>query len=244
MRTTVPSVDQHQDPFPRTAWTRRVGLALAMLVAPWFIVAAETGHALTNPNGKDDIDPTVSLALTADHLDATRWASLAGMIGALLLVPAVLGVMRLVRTRAARLGLIGGVLTATGYVCYFALVFQGAGTQVAMVDVGGSRSHDVDVLQRFMDQPMTAWVGPLFVLGNIVGTFLLGLALVRAQAAGRLAGYALMVWPVLHLLSFSPFVEVVAAVAQAVGLALAAAALLRREGQTADVPKPYELLRK
>ncbi|HEY3013969.1 MAG TPA: hypothetical protein VGJ41_02605 [Nocardioides sp.] len=245
MTTSVPSADEARDPFARTASTRRVGLALAMLVAPWLIVVAETAHALTNPHGKDDIDPAVGLALTADHLTVTRWASLAAMLGALLLVPAVLGVMRLVRTRAARLGLVGGVLTATGYVCYFALVLQGAFTSAAMVTVGGSRSQDIDVLQVFNDDRLGAmWVGPLFVLGNIVGTFLLGLALVRARTAGRLAGYGVMAWAVLHVLSFSPFVEVVAAVAQAVGFALAAVALLRGAGRTHDVPEPYELLRR
>ncbi len=232
------------DPFERTARTRQVGLALAMIVAPWLIVLGETAHALINTRGKDDIDPSVALALTSDHVTAMRWASVATMIGAILLVPAVLGVMRLVRARAARLGLVGGVLTALGYICYFALVFQGSGTQVAMVDVGGPRAHDVDVLQQFMDQPMTLWVGPVFVLGNLVGTFLLGLALLRARTAGRLAGYALMVWPVLHVLSFSPWVEVVAAVAQAIALALAAAALLRRSEAAPSAPQPYELLRK
>lgn len=242
MTTTVPSV--HEDPVARTASTRRVGLALAMLVAPWFIVLAETGHAVMTVHGPDDLEPEGSLTVAAEHLALHRWASLAALVGALLLVPAVLGVMRLVRVRAARLGLIGGTLTATGYVCYFALVFQGAFTAAAMVTVGGSRSQDIDVLQTFMDDPLTLWIGPLFVLGNIVGTFLLGLALVRSRTAGRLAGYGLIAWPVLHLLSFNPFVEVVGAIAQAMGFALAAAALLRGPDATSDVPEPYELLRR
>jgi hypothetical protein len=244
MTTTVSSVDEARDPFARTASTRRIGLALAMLVAPWFIVVAETGHALMTRHGEDDIDPEGALTVAAEHLTLHRWGSLAALLGALLLVPAVLGVMRLVRTRAAWLGLIGGVLTATGYVCYFALVFQGSFTAAAMVTVGGSRSQDIEVLQTFMDDPLALWVGPLFVLGNIVGTFLLGLALIRARTAGRLAGYGLIAWPVLHVVSFNPFVEVVGAVAQAVGLALAAAALLRGAGPTPDVPEPYELLRR
>ena len=236
----------HADPLARTAATRRVGLALAMVVAPWLIVIAETGNALTNPHGQDDIsDNAEGLALTAEHLTTNQWASFVDMLGAILLVPAVLGVMRLVRIRAARLGLIGGVLTALGYVCYFGLVFQGAGTEVAMVTTGGSTAQNVEILDQFMKQPMTAWAGPVFVLGNIVGTFLLGLALVRARTTARLAGYGLMAWPVLHVLSFSPFVEVAAALAQAGGLALAATALLRGAGAAdEEQPRPYELLRR
>src|SRR6266545_1554052 len=242
MTTNVPSADEARDPFARTASTRRVGLALAMLVAPWLIVVAETAHALTNPHGKDDIDPAVGLALTADHLTVTRWASLAAMLGALLLVPAVLGVMRLVRTRAARLGLVGGVLTATGYVCYFAMVFQGFTTD-AMVTVGGSTSQYEKVLQAVLDEPLTLWVYLLFVVGNVVGTFLLGLALVRTRTAGRIAGYGLMAWPVLHLIDF-PFAETVGATAQAVGFALAARALLRQSATANASPRAYELLRR
>jgi hypothetical protein len=244
MTTNVSSVDEHQDPFARTSSTRRVGLALTMLVAPWFIVVAETVHAIVSPGGADDLDPAASLAMTADHPTLTAWGGLAGMLGALLLVPAVLGVMRLVRTGAARLGLVGGVLTAAGYVAYFALLFNGVGTEQAMVSVGGSMRQNVDVLDEFMSQPWTVWVGPLFVLGNIVGTFLLGLALIRARTAGRLAGYGLVAWPVLHVVSFNPLFEVVGATLQAGGFVLAAMALLGVARSAGTAPEPYELLRR
>jgi hypothetical protein len=245
MSTVAVDVNNNEDPFARTEKARRWGLALAMLTAPWLIVIAETGHALGNPHGADDLDPAVALTLARDHTTMQRWSSLAAMVGALLLVPAVLGVMRLVRTRAARLGLVAGVLTAAGYICYFALVLQGAFTETAMATVGGPAGHDADILQAVMDDPLGAgWVGPLFVLGNIVGTFLLGLALVRARTAGRWAGYGLIAWAVLHVLSFSPFVEVTAAAAQAVGMAIAAAALLRSAEPRAAEPQPYELLRR
>jgi hypothetical protein len=96
-----------------------------------------------------------------------------------------------------------------------------------------------------MDDPLgTGWVGPAFVLGNIVGTFLLGLALIRARTAGRWAGYGLIAWSVLHVLSFSPWVEVAGATAQALGLGVAALALLREGRHAEEQAQPYELLRK
>ena len=244
MTDTEPVPTDQQDPMARTAATRRVGLALAMFLAPWLIVVAETGNALATTSGEDDLDPAVSLAVTAEHLTLQRWSSFAALLGALALVPAVLGVMRLVRTGAARLGLVGGVLTATGYICYFALVFQGAFTEVAMVTTGGSTSQDVAVLTAFMDEPLGAmWVGPLFVLGNVVGTFLLGLALVRARSAGRVAGYGLIAWSVLHVVGV-PFSEVVGATAQAIGFALAARALLAEGRSAPSSPQAYELVRR
>ncbi|TCN41699.1 hypothetical protein EV644_10481 [Kribbella orskensis] len=230
-----------RDPLVRTATTRRVGLALAMFLAPWLIVGAEVGHAVTTLHGGDDLEPSGDLALTGEHLTLDRWASLAALAGALLLVPAVLGVMRLVRVRAARLGLVGGVLTAAAYVCYFAMVFQGF-TTAAMVKAGGSTSQNVTVLQAVLDEPLTRWVYLLFVLGNLLGTFLLGLALVRAHTANRLAGFGLMAWPVFHAISF-PFSDVIGTAVQAIGFGLAAMALLRRRDPRTE-PEPYELLRR
>ena len=236
MTTTAEST-----PDARTATTRRVGLAVAMFLAPWLIVAAELGNAVMTLRGGNDLEPSDDLALAGAHLTLNRWASLAALAGALLLVPAVLGVMRLVRVRAARLGLIGGVLTAAAYVCYFAMVFQGF-TTAAMVKVGGSASQNVQVLQAVLDEPLTRWVYLLFVLGNFLGTFLLGLALVRARTAGRLAGLGLMAWPVFHALGF-PFSDVIGAAAQAIGFGLAATALLRRRAPETK-PETYELLRR
>jgi hypothetical protein len=228
----------------RTARVRRVGLAAAMLTAPWFIVAANTGDSIMKLDGGDDTKPRDALQLAADHLTLDRWSNLAALIGSLLLVPAVLGVMRLVRTGAARLGLIGGALMIAGYVCYFAMVFQGY-TADAMVQAGGSTKQNINVLQAVLDEPRTIWVYLLFVLGNFVGTFILGVALVRAGTVPRLAGFGLMAWPVFHLFAV-PFFEVVGGVAQALGFAVCAIVLLRLAGatETSTEPETYELLRK
>jgi putative effector of murein hydrolase LrgA (UPF0299 family) len=243
--TALTHVDQ-PDPFVRTARIRLVGLAAAMIVAPWLLVAAETAHSVMTLHG-DDLEASGDLALAREHLTLDRWASLAALLGALLLVPAVLGIMRLVRTGAAWLGLVGGVLTAAAYICYFAMVFQGFTTD-AMVGVGGSMSQHEKVLQAVLDEPLTLWVYLLFVLGNVVGMFLLGLALVRARTVARIAGYGLMAWSVLHLLDF-PFAETLGATAQAVGFALAAGALLRagplpQSAATDASGRAYELLRR
>ena len=130
------------------------------------------------------------------------------------------------------------------YICYFAMVFQGYIVD-AMVQAGGSTAQNIDILQASIDEPMVIWVPILFVLGNFVGTFLMGVALIRARTVSRLAGYGLIGWSVLHVFAF-PFSEVVGGVTQAVGFALVAVALLREPQQAiaADAPKPYDLLRK
>jgi hypothetical protein len=228
----------------RTARTRQVGLASALFVAPWFIVAANTADTVMTFHGGDDLTPSHALAVAAAHPSLEPWANAAAMLGSILLVPAILGVMRVVRAGAAWLGLVGGVLMAAGYICYFGLVFQG---QIVdeMVKVGGSASQNIAILQASMDDHMTIWVPLVFVVGNVVGTFLLGLALVRSNTTPRWAGVGLMTWSVLHIFGIPGF-EIVGAVAQAIGLAAVGIMVLREptpHPEPGDAT-PYELLRK
>jgi hypothetical protein len=228
----------------RTARARQVGLALSLFVAPWCFVLANTGESIIGMRGGDDLTPRGALTIAAAYPELERWASFAALIGSLLMVPASLGLMRLVRLGAARLGLVAGAMMVAAYVCYFALVFQGF-TPLAMVAAaGGSTSHDAAVLQAQLNEPLTIWVYLTFAIGNIVGTFLMGLALRRSRAVPSWAAYAVLGWPVLHVIGL-PWFEVVGAVSQAVGMAVAALALLgRTAAEAAGEPAPYELLRK
>jgi hypothetical protein len=227
----------------RTARTRQVGLAAALFVAPWLIAVANAGDSITTMHGGDDTTPQGALALAAAHPTLDRWSSFAALLGSLLLVPASLGLMRLVRLGAARVGLVGGAMMVAAYVCYFALVFQGF-TPVAMVSTGGSGADHAAVLQALLDEPLTLWVYLVFAIGNIVGTFLMGLALRRSRAVPAWAAYAIMAWPVLHIVGL-PWFEAVGAVVQALGMAGAGAVLLGRASPRVPAPpEPYELLRR
>jgi hypothetical protein len=229
----------------RTRQTRERGMAAALLLAPWLIVAANTGNSIISLNGGDDTHPRDALALATDHPVLEPWANLAGLLGSLLLVPAVLGIMRITRRHSARLGLVGGVLMIAGYICYFAMIFQGF-TVDAMVTAGGSVDQDVEILQATLDEPRTLWVYLLFVLGNFVGTFLLGIAVLRSRTVPRAAGVGLMAWSVFHLVGV-PFFEVAGATAQAVAMGIVAIVILKslpdRPGATPERDS-YELLRK
>ena len=242
-RSTAPAVVA--DDVRRIARTRQVGLALAMLTGPWLIVVANIGDSIMKlDGGGDDTTPRDALRLAAAHLTLDRWTNFSALIGSLLLVPAVLGAMRILRTSAARLTLVGSSLMIAGYICYFAIVFQGT-TADAMVKVGGSAQQNIDILQAGLDEPLNVWVYLLFVLGNFAGTFMLGLALIRSRGILRLAGYGLIAWPVFHLVGL-PFFEALGAALQAVGFAIAAVVLLRLEPTlpTEGQPAPYELLRR
>jgi hypothetical protein len=203
---------------------RQIGTAAALFVAPWLFVAANAADAWTTRHGGSDETAKGAIELAVAHPTLEKWASLAAMVGCILMVPAALGAMSLARERAARLSLIGGTLVITGYVCYFGLVFQGFAT-IALAQHGGATPDNVAVQQLITNQGF--FVGPAltFVFGNIIGTFLLALALIRARAIPNWAGLAIMAWPILHILGGS-WGEVLGAAAQAVGLTVVGTRLL------------------
>jgi hypothetical protein len=218
----------------RTARVRRLGQASALIVAPWGFVIANGGDAWMTRHGGSDMTSRGALAIAAAHSSLDRWASLAAMVGSLLLIPAVLGAMSLLRLRAARLGLAGGVMVIAGYVCYFALVFQGYTTN-AMAERGRHMADYAAVLDLANNQGFTIWVSLLFVLGNLIGTILLGLALLRSRIIPVWAGLCIMGWPVFHIFG-GGLGEVAGAVLEAVGLAMVALRLLNVPVSEASEP--------
>jgi hypothetical protein len=230
----------------RTMRTRRTCQGLALITAPWAFVIANAGGIVTAVPGQDDTNPEGGLLISAAHPLADKWFTFAAMLGCLLIVPAVLGAMSLVRVKAARLGLVGGVLMIAGYICYFGLLFQGYAT-IALAQHGGASLDNIAVLDLIMNQAFFVVVALTFVVGNLIGTFLLGLALIRARAIPRWAGLCILGWPILHILG-GPWGEVVGAVAQAVGLAMVGRCLLSNPVHPGDgtprhddAPHPAEI---
>jgi hypothetical protein len=220
----------------RTMRTRRVGQAVALLVAPWAFVLANAGYAWMTRHGGSDESAKGALQLSAAHPSLDKWGNLAAMVGCVLMIPAVLGAMSLVRERAARLGLLAGVLMIAGYVCYFGLCFQNYAT-IAMAEHGGATSDHVALVNATMNQAFFVVPALVFVAGNIIGTFLLGLAVIRARVVPRWAGICILAWPVLHIVG-GTWGEVVGAVLQAIGLAVVGLQLLRSpEARAADIPE-------
>jgi hypothetical protein len=218
----------------RADGVRRIGLALALFVAPWGLFLANLGYAWATRDGGTDETGEQALALIAAHPQLAAAATLAAMIGSLLMVPAALGAVRLIGARAARLALVGGVLVAAGYICYFSMVTTGF-TELAMVERGGPVGDYAAVLDASQGSAWTAWVFLLFVLGNLVGTFLLGLALLRSHVVPAWAAAAVMAWPPLHITGLivgSEWFEVTGAALQGIGFAVVGMHLLRTAAST------------
>jgi hypothetical protein len=213
-------------PLP-TGGVRRVGSAVAMLLAPWGFVITNACYAYAIRNGGSDETGAEALALTAATSPLLLRVMLtAGMIGCLLLIPAVLGAFRL--APASRLVLIGGSAMIAGYVCYLAVLHSNFIT-LAMVARGGPMADYAAVLDASEADPWTSWLFLVFVAGNLVGTVLFAAGLLRSRAVPVWAALGILAWPPCHLIGLVFFgnevPQVIGAVLQAVGFAGCAAVL-------------------
>ncbi|PZG12157.1 hypothetical protein C1I95_26415 [Micromonospora craterilacus] len=215
---------------PATTPRRATALAAALFTAPWGFVVANGAYAWATRNGGSDADGAGALALAAGHPGLTRLSALAAMVASLLMVPAVLGVQRLVGDRSRRLVGSAAALTAAGYICYFAIASSSFVT-IAMARHGGPTADFAAVLDEGQSDPSMLWVFLLFVLGNLVGTVLLAVALWRSRTVAPWVAVALGAWAPLHitgLIAGTEWFEVAGAVSQAVALAVVGRTLLSR----------------
>jgi hypothetical protein len=212
----------------RTSTMRRVGCAIAMVLAPWGFVVANTAYLLAIRDGGSEDTGAETLALYGAHPGLVHMAVLGGMLGCLLLVPAVMGAFRL--APASRLALIGGSLMVAGYICYAAVLNTSLGTlALAQADGPGDFAAVVDDTQADV---WGVWVFLLFVVGNLIGTVLFAVGLLRSRIAPAWAAVAIMTWPPLHVIGLAFFgnevPQVIGAVLQAIGFAGSAVALFRK----------------
>jgi hypothetical protein len=210
---------------------RRLSGALALVVAPWGFVITNACYAWMIRNGGSDETGAGALALAAAGPGILRICLVAGMIGCLLIIPAVLTAFGL--ARRSRLIFVGGSLMIAGYVCYFGVLLSNV-IIITMAEHGGPLADFAAVIDASQSDLSTAWVFPIFIVGNLVGTLLFGIGLLRSRTAPSWAAILIMLWPVLHvggLIIGGEVLEVIGAVLQAIGFAGLAAAVLRRSSE-------------
>ena len=132
-------------------------------------------------------------------------------------------------------------MMVAGYVCYAGIAATGW-TTLAMAEVVGPTQELAAVLDAAQRSPWAAWSFLVFVLGNLVGTLVLAVGLLRSRTVPRWAALAIASWPVLHVVGLVAFhnevPQVIGAGAQAVGMAGCALALMRRQASTGPVGSP------
>ena len=159
----------------------------------------------------------------------------AGMVGCLLIIPAVLTAFRV--APRSRLAFVGGSLMIAGYVCYFGVLLSNM-IIITMAQRGGPLADYATVIDASQSDASVGWVFPIFIVGNLLGTLLFAIGLLRSRTVPIWAAILIMLWPPLHIAGLflgGEVLEVIGAVLQAIGFAGVAAALLRRSRQEAPV---------
>jgi hypothetical protein len=196
---------------------------------------------LVRPSGSDDTGGEL-LSFVGAH-GATVLVSDVFLIAAvLLLVPAFIGAIHVLRNRAPILGYLGGGLAIAGYVCLISRVALD-GIALEMVGRGTTGADMAAVLERTMNHdPLFAMLAIVFVAGRGVGTTMLGIGLWRAHTIPAWAAAAVAasqpVYFIAHAIENKPL-DVVAFALFAAGLARLGASVLRMhdaewEAQPAD----------
>ena len=153
---------------------RKTVAGACMVLAPLlFLVAFVVSPKLETSAGKQ-------LSAAADHVDRFYIANLLALIGLMLVVPAVLGVMHMLRERRPQYSGLGGALTLIGV--FAAMVGQGVAFVVwQMAHHGAASAGNTAVLDGVMHDAGT--VVPIYVLGFVgaLGVVILGAGLYLAR---------------------------------------------------------------
>ena len=154
--------------------SRKMLAGACMVVAPLVLLTATVIHPAS------DMDEAAQVATIADNLDAWYVAHLLALVAIVLTVPAVLGLMHMLRERQVALGHVGGGLAVLGLLAYTGIV----GIELAMWQMagGGNTAEAVALLERLNET-----AGILIPFGVVSFGFALGMAclavgLYRARA--------------------------------------------------------------
>jgi hypothetical protein len=152
---------------------RKTVAGMCMVLAPLMFVVA----FVVSPRLETDAGPQLRVA--AGHLDRYLISNIVAMVGLFLVVPAVLGVMHMLRERQPGAGAIGGGLTLVGI--FGTLVGTGAGFMIWRMAHDGVQAADVSALHGALHSA-GAFV-PLYGIGFLaaVGTVVLCAGLYMAR---------------------------------------------------------------
>jgi hypothetical protein len=148
---------------------RKMVAGACMLLAPLVMLVA----AVVSP--EIETKAGAQLATAADHLDRFYISNLLAMVALILLVPAVLGLMHMMRERRSAYGAVGGGLTVLGTLA--SLTGVGVGFVIWQMAKDGVQPADVSALHGVLNA--AGAVIPVYVLGLVmaIGAAILGAGL-------------------------------------------------------------------
>jgi hypothetical protein len=215
--------------------SRKMVAGACMVVAPFVLLVAMVVHPAS------DMDEATQVATIADNLDAWYVAHLLAFVSIVLVVPAVLGLMHMLRERQVALGHVGGglailgLLALTGLVAMELVLWQMAGA--------GNTAETVALLERLNE---TAGIVIPFVLlsfGFSLGMATLAVGLYRARAVQSWMAVFVAVGAILFGFAVATamnWLAIVAAAFLVVGLGAIGRMVLRETDEAWEHTPEYE----
>jgi hypothetical protein len=214
---------------------RKIVAGACMVVAPLVLLAAMVIHPAS------DMDEATQVATIADNLDAWYVAHLLALISIAVMVPAVLGLMHMLREREVAFGHLGGGLAMLGLLAFAGIV----GMELVMWQMvaGGSTREAVALLERLND---TAGIVIPFVavsFGFAFGLACLAIGLYRARAVQSWTAISVAVGAVVFGFAIGAalnWLAIVAAAFLVVGLGTIGRMVLRETDEAWEHTPEYE----
>jgi hypothetical protein len=214
---------------------RKMVAGACMVVAPLVLLVAMVIHPAS------DMDEATQVATIGDNLDAWYVAHLLALIAIAVMVPAVLGLMHMLREREVAFGHVGGGLAMLGLLAFAGIV----GMEMVMWQMvaGGSTREAVALLERLND---TAGILIPFVLvsfGFALGLASLAIGLYRARAVQSWAAISIAGGAVVFGFAIGAalnWLAVVAAAFLVVGLGAVGRMVLRETDEAWEHTPEYE----
>jgi hypothetical protein len=179
----------------------RQGLAAALVATPVIWLAS----GIICPPLKTDAGK--QLAVVAAHPDRWYWFTLLLLVGELTLIPALFGIMRLLRTRSPKLALIGGWLAQFG-----ALVAIGDASSQFITWLMVRSGQDPVQMTRLLDRmDSSAAANIAYTVGGpaiMLGILLLSIGLYRSRVAPRWVPVMFFLACAVNIVAFSNSVTV------------------------------------
>jgi hypothetical protein len=175
------------------AKARRTAAGLALIAAPLLFLVAD----VISPAWSDDTAEYVREV--AESPDAQAWSGLLYVIGFALIVPAVIGIVHLIRGRGVALAHIGGALAILGLGMFPALAVTSILDAVAVESI--SQGDYVAVIDGFEDEAAAIVLLILTLVPALLSLLLIAAAVWRSGLAP---------WPVAAVLVLSALLLVVA----------------------------------
>lgn len=217
-------------PDPTVGFRRRLAaVALPLAFVCQLVCNALYASASTSSGMSDTGSSADALAFYAAFPGEMVTAIMFALVGSLLAIAGLPAALRVLRPARPRLAMWAVGLMIAGYASYFGINFSGFG-DLALATGGVDAGPALDAAP--------GWGAPfflLFVAGNLVGTLLLGLAVLLAGRTRAIrvpwwAGLLIMGWTAGHLVNIvvgNEWFAVAGGALEVAGLALVAAAALR-----------------